>query len=142
MTDVKITACLSAAMGLGLMTIPAWADGYPAVPLFTGGKTVMDEQIAYPATGSAQVTAMMVTIGPGEQTELHTHGVPLFIHVLEGDVTVDYQGRGQRTYKQGESFLEAMNVPHRGLNPGSAPVKLLAVYIGAAGSENVVKVPQ
>lgn len=138
---MKISACLSAVFGFGLLTLPAWADGYPAVKLYSGSKTVMDEQIAYPATGAAHVNAMIVTITPGQQTELHKHGVPVFIQVLEGEVTVDYEGHGKRTYKQGESFLEAMDVAHRGMNLGSVPVKILAVYMGAEGSQDVIKMP-
>lgn len=138
---MKISACLSAVFGLGLLTVPALADGYPAVPLFSGSKTVMGEQIAYPTTGPAHVNAMIVTIAPGQQTELHKHGVPLFVQVLEGDVTVAYEGHGERTYKQGETFLEAMDVAHRGMNPGNTPVKLLAIYIGAEGAQDVIKLP-
>lgn len=138
---MKIAACISAVLGLGILALPAWADGYPAVKLFSGGKTVMDETIAYPTTGAANVNAMLVTIGPGQKTELHKHGVPVYIQVLEGEVTVAYEGHGERTYKQGESFLEAMDVAHTGMNLGSVPVKILAVYIGAEGAQDVIKVP-
>lgn len=138
---MKRATCVSAIIAFSLLTLPAWADGYPAVKLFSGSKTVMDETITYPATGAATVDAMLVTIGPGEKTELHKHGVPVYIYVLEGEVTVAYDGHGQRAYKQGESFLEAMDVPHVGMNLGSVPVKILAVYIGAEGSKNVVKAP-
>lgn len=138
---MKISAFLSAAAGLGLMVLPAWADGYPAVPLFSGSKTVMDEQIVYPTSGAAHVNVMIVTIEPGQKTEVHKHGVPLFIQVLEGEVTVDYEGHGQRAYKQGETFLEAMDVAHAGMNLGSVPAKLLAVYMGADGAQDVIKVP-
>lgn len=124
---------------MGLMAAPALADGYPAIPLYTGSKTVMDEDIAYPTTGKAQVNAMIVVLAPGEATQVHKHGVPTFIHILEGEVTVDYGDRGTRTYKQGESFLEAMDVAHAGKNTGSVPVKILAVYMGADGSQDVIK---
>ncbi len=124
-----------------LATTPVHADGYPAIPLFSGSKTVMDEEIAYPTTGKAHVNAMIVVLGPGERTVLHKHGVPTFIHILEGEVTVDYDGRGKRTFRQGESFLEAMDVTHAGMNTGDVPVKILAVYIGAEGSKDVVKQP-
>jgi quercetin dioxygenase-like cupin family protein len=117
---------------------PTLADGYPALPLFSGNKTVMDEEIAYPG-GKANVNAVIVVLGPGERTVLHKHGVPTFIHILEGEVTVDYAGRGTRTYRQGESFLEAMDVTHAGLNTGTAPVKILAVYMGAEGSQDTIK---
>ena len=81
------------AMGLlaaGFFAGPASADGYPAVSLFSGNKTVAGEEIAWPACGKANVNAMLVTIAPGEKTELHRHGVLLFVYVLEGDLTVDY----------------------------------------------------
>lgn len=117
----------------------ALADGYPAIPLFSGSRTVMDEDIAYPATGKAHVNALIVVLAPGEKTVLHKHGVPTFIHILEGEVTVEYEGRGKRTFRQGESFLEAMNVTHAGMNTGNVPVKILAVYMGADGASDVVR---
>lgn len=136
---MNLAPLLSAALMCGLFTGTALADGYPAIPLFSGSKTVMDEEIAYPATGKAHVNALIVVLAPGEKTVLHKHGVPTFIHILEGEVTVDYEGRGTRTYRQGESFLEAMNVTHAGLNTGKVPVKILAVYMGADGATDTIK---
>lgn len=121
------------------LTLTARADGYPAVPLFSGSKTVMDEEITWPTQGKAHVNALIVVLAPGETTVVHKHGVPTFIHILEGEVTVDYEGRGKRTYRQGESFLEAMNVDHAGTNTGQVPVKILAVYMGADGAQDVIK---
>lgn len=123
----------------GFAAVPVLADGYPAIKLFSGSRTVMDEEIAYPATGKAHVNAMIVSLAPGESTVVHKHGVPTFIYILEGEVTVDYKDHGKRTYHQGDSFLEAMNVAHAGQNTGKVPVKILAVYIGADGSQDVVK---
>jgi quercetin dioxygenase-like cupin family protein len=120
--------------------IPAFADGYPAISLYSGSKTVTGEEIAYPTEGKAHVNAMIVTLGPGEKTILHQHGVPVFIHILEGEVTVDYGDLGQKTFKQGESFLEAMKFTHAGRNTGSIPVRILAVYMGAKGARDVIPV--
>ena len=133
-----VTLALGALM-IGLAAAPVLADGYPAIPLFTGSKTVMDEEIAWPTSGKARVNALIVVLAPGEKTVVHKHGVPTFIHVLEGEVTVDYEGHGTRTYHQGESFLEAMDVSHAGINTGKVPVKILAVYMGADGTKDVIK---
>jgi len=133
-----VTLALGALM-IGLAAAPVLADGYPAIPLFTGSKTVMDEEIAWPTSGKARVNALIVVLAPGEKTVVHKHGVPTFIHVLEGEVTVDYEGHGTRTYHQGESFLEAMDVSHAGMNTGKVPVKILAVYMGADGTKDVIK---
>ena len=133
------TCVLGIVMMAGLSALPALADGYPAIPLFSGDTTVMGEEIAWPTTGKAHVNAMIVVLAPGETTVVHKHGVPTFIHILEGEVTVDYEGHGKRTYKQGESFLEAMDVEHAGTNTGTVPVKILAVYMGAEGAKDVIK---
>jgi len=136
---MKLASLALGALALAVAGAPAMADGYPAIPLFSGNRTVMDEAIAYPAGGAAHVTALIVVLAPGERTVVHKHGVPTFIHILEGEVTVDYDGHGKRTYRQGESFLEAMGVAHAGLNTGTVPVKILAVYMGAEGATDTIK---
>ncbi|WP_395689848.1 cupin domain-containing protein [Aestuariivirga sp.] len=128
----------AAFFAIGLMSAPALADGYPATPLLSTAKTIVGEDIVYPASGQPQVNAMMVNIAPGEKTELHSHGVPLFVYVLEGEVTVEYTGHGQKTFKQGDSFVEAMNVTHRGMNLTDGPVRILAVYMSAVGAKDVI----
>lgn len=125
---------------LATAATPALADGYPAIKLYSGSTTVMGEEIAYPTAGKAHVNAMIVTLAPGEKTMVHQHGVPVFIHILEGEVTVDYGAKGTKTFKQGESFLEAMEVAHAGMNSGTVPVKILAVYMGSENAKDVIPV--
>ena len=120
---------------------PAAADmqrSYPATQLLSTGKTVVGETIQYPTSGPANVTAAIVTLAPGAKTVVHRHGVPLFAYILNGEVTVDYGGHGKRTYRKGDAFMEAMSVPHRGINTGTEQVRILAVYMGAEGAQNVI----
>jgi quercetin dioxygenase-like cupin family protein len=56
-------------------------------------------------------------------------------------MTVDYGTKGTKTYKAGDSFLEAINWPHNGVNSGAVPVRLIAVYMGAEGAANTVTTP-
>ena len=84
------------------------------------------------------MTSAIVVMAPGERTILHRHGVPLFAYMLEGELTVDYGAHGTRVYRQGDSFMEAMNVSHAGRNTGTTTVRILAVYMGAEGSKDVV----
>ena len=126
---------------LSALTAQAAADGYPAVPLLSTSKTVMDEEIAYPTTGPAKISAMLVTIAPGEKTMVHQHGVPLFVYVLEGEVSVDYGKYGVKIFKKGQSFMEAMAIEHAGTNVTGSPVQLLAVYMGAEGAKDVIPRP-
>ena len=59
-------------------------------------------------------------------------------YILDGELTVDYGKHGKRTYLKGQTFMEAMNAPHVGINTGSEPVRLLAVYMGAKHAKDVI----
>jgi quercetin dioxygenase-like cupin family protein len=107
-------------------------------PLLSTGKTVMDEPIVYPTGAPAKVTTAIVSMSPGAETGWHKHGVPLVGLVLEGELTVDYGPRGKRTYKQGDSVAEAMNVPHNGRNTGTGTMRLFVVYMGADGLQTSI----
>ena len=103
------------------------------MPLLSTSKTVMDEPIVYPQGAPAKLTTGIVTMPPGAETGWHTHGVPLTGLILEGELTVDYGDKGKRTYKEGQSLAEAINIPHNGKNTGIGPMRLFVVYIGAEG---------
>jgi quercetin dioxygenase-like cupin family protein len=105
----------------------------PAVPLLSSGETVVGERIAYPAGAPAKVTAAVVTLAPGQETGWHTHGMPVLGYVLEGELEVDYGEKGVRVYRAGEAVLEAIGVAHNGRNTGVAPMRVLAVFMGADG---------
>ena len=114
------------------------AKDYPAAQLLSTSTTILGETIRYPRTGPAHVTAAIVTLAPGARTVMHKHGVPLFAYILDGELTVDYGTHGTRTYRQGQSFMEAMAVAHFGVNNGSQPLRLLAVYMGAKRAKDVI----
>ena len=114
------------------------AKDYPAAPLLSTSTTILGETIRYPQTGPAHVTAAIVTLAPGARTIMHKHGVPLFAYILDGELTVDYGTHGTRTYRQGQSFMEAMAVAHFGVNNSPQPVRLLAVYMGAKHAKDVI----
>lgn len=122
-----------------LVSAAALADeAYPARTLLSTGTAVTGETIRYPEGAAAQVTAIVVTIAPGAETVIHRHPTPMFAYILEGEVTVDYgAAQGRRVYRAGDAFMEAMTVPHKGINSGAIPVRILAVSMGAAGHRDV-----
>ena len=119
----------------------AWSQAYPTQDLLITSTTVVGETLHYPSSGPAQVTVSIVTIRPGTNTALHRHAVPLVAYILDGELTVDYVGKGQKIFRQGDALVEAMDVPHHGMNQGATPVKILAVYLGAKGAANVTLEP-
>lgn len=104
-------------------------------PLLQTGADTIEQPVVYP-DGIPKITAAIVTIPPGGETGWHNHQVPLFVYILEGEVSVDYGENGTKVYKQGVSFMEAMNSAHNATNKGTAPVRIMAVYMGAEGKIN------
>ena len=132
---LTVAALLLVAVAIGA---PAREGGYPAVTLLSTSTSIVGEPLRYPTSGPAHITAAIVTVAPGDQTIVHKHGVPMFAYILEGELTVDYGAHGKRVYRQGQAFMEAMDVEHFGVNSGSQPARILAVYMGAQGAENVI----
>jgi quercetin dioxygenase-like cupin family protein len=118
---------------IGLATARALEPPPRFTPLLSTGKTIMDEPIVYPTSAPAKLTTAIIAMPPGAETGWHTHGIPLTGLLLEGELTVDYGEKGKRTYKQGDSLAEAINVPHNGKNTGTGIMRLFVVFIGAEG---------
>ena len=102
------------------------------MPLLSTGTSIIGETIRYPKTGRSRVTAAIVTLAPGGRTIVHKHGVPLFAYILDGELTRSGLRQARQAHlPQGTNLHGAMNAPHVGINTGSEPVRLLAVYMGA-----------
>ncbi len=123
---------LTALLGFSAGKLAAAREPEPRLlSLVSSGQTVTGETIAYPVDAPAKVTAVILTLQPGEETGLHTHGVPAFGYVLEGELTVNYSDNSVRVYKAGDALLEAMAIAHNGRNTGQNQMRILAVFMGA-----------
>lgn len=116
------------------------ASGKPDVStvLDKQAQTVLDQLLQYPSDSQAQVSSAVLTFAPGVSTGLHRHDAPLYVYVLEGTITVTYDGGIVKNYSAGSAILEAMGTAHNGENRTDQPVKLLVVNIGAEGVANTV----
>lgn len=124
---------------LTVVTVHGQDNGYyPVQELVATGTTVVGETIQYPRSGKPKITVALISVLPGAKAAFHRHPVPLVAYILEGELTVDYGPKGIRLFRKGEAFIEAMDVPHRGMNQGKTVAQLLAVYIGAEGVVDVV----
>lgn len=101
-------------------------------------RTVLDQVLAYPGVSQAQVSAAVLTFEPGARTGMHRHDAPLFVYVLEGTITVTYDGGVVKEFSTGQGMLEAVGTAHEGENRTGSIVRLLAVNLGADGVANTV----
>src|SRR5690606_11673322 len=106
---LKLTLLL---LAFATPALPAESISYkmPVTPLLSTSETVIGQPIVFPA-GTAKVTAAIITLPPGGETGWHSHPVPLFGYMLEGELTVDYGDKGVKVYKPGDSLMEAVNWP-------------------------------
>lgn len=105
--------------------------------VFSGNRTIAGEKITFPQK-NASVRAIVVTLEPGEETAWHQHGAPLFAYILQGEVTVFYEGIGDKVIRQGEGVMEAMAVTHQGRNTSDGETRILAVFLLGDGKAAVV----
>lgn len=110
-----------------------------SVVLDKQARTVLDQLLEYPTGSQAQVSSAILTLAPGVSTGLHKHDAPLYAYVLEGTLTVTYDGGIVKKFSAGSAILEAVGTAHNGENKTDQPVKLLVVNIGAEGVANSVK---
>ncbi len=106
---------------------------------FSGDQTVIGETIRYPKGGPVNIQSLTVTLGPGETTGWHKHGVPAYGYILAGDLTIDYGEKGKRVYRAGEAFMDAIDWWHNGSNDTGKPVRILVVFMGAKGLSPVIR---
>ncbi len=85
---LAVLAGIGAAAGTmaGFSAIAQETPGPSVEALLETGVTILDQSLAYPAAGAPQITAAILTMAPGAETGLHRHEVPLFAHVLAGEL--------------------------------------------------------
>ncbi len=138
----------AASAVLAVLVAALWPPGssraleYKAVEtLLDTETTIIGQPFAYPAESPAKVKAVIVTLLPGEETGWHEHHVPLLGHMLEGELTVDYGEKGKRTYRPGDTLMEAVDYPHNGVNTGETPMRVLVVFMSSDTGVETEPVP-
>ncbi len=86
-----------------------------------------------------QVTAALVEIAPGGQSGRHYHPAPVFVYILEGELTWEADGHPPRLYRAGQAIVEDVNAWHNAFNGGSIPAKFLVVFLGEEGVPTTVR---
>ena len=136
---MKRTGILAIAVA-GHMAAPAAAQvKFSSTPILQSGATVGGASIAYPRTDSAELSAVRLDIGPSGETGRHMHPYPTLVYVLEGAIDVEMDGGMVNSYKAGDSFLMVVNTWTNAKNNGTAPAKMLVVFVGVHGKPNLVR---
>jgi quercetin dioxygenase-like cupin family protein len=75
---------------------------------------------------------------PGTKLPRHMHPFARYAYVLQGEVTVEYEGGKRQTFRTGAFIVEAIGVWHFGTNTGTLPLRLLVIDQVEAGKSNTI----
>lgn len=144
---VLLSACLLVGCGGGEQTTLDTGASPAASPLASGPAklldaqeiTVLDQRVTYPTRKPARITSDITILEPGQETGWRRHRIPVYVYVLEGTYTVEYDAAVTRDFPAGSAFLQAMKVDYNGINKGTEPVRILTVYMGAKGIRDIIE---
>ena len=92
-------------------------------------------------TPGQQAVLVEVTIPAGGREGRHTHPGTLLVHILEGVMTFEHEGRPVNSYKPGDSFTAEPGKIHEGMNRGTVPIKAIAAFVVEKGKPLTTQVP-
>jgi quercetin dioxygenase-like cupin family protein len=121
---------LFAVLGLVAFAIPAAAQQAPVKPAPVQRTPI--GKIDVPGSNYEVVTAM-VTLQPGFKAGRHTHPGTVQAQVLEGEFMIQIDGQPEKTFKAGQSLEVPDSAVHTEGAVGSAPAKLIAIYVVEKG---------
>ena len=125
----KIAATLLAAGG-GAGVALAQQAGLAAPQL------LLRENVAGMPRGEMQeVRVMSAIFKPGDKTVFHTHRSPVTVYVLEGQFTLELEGRAPQVISAGQAYVEPPHVKMTGYNRSTSQLlRVVIFYVSDPGT--------
>ena len=115
----------------GVSIVGAWSAAHAQQTAPAVVRTVLLEQdLGIPGY---KETLVEVRIPVGGREGKHTHSGTAMVHVEEGELTLEHEGKATKTYRVGESFAIEAGKVHEGINRGNTPIKAIATFVGEKG---------
>lgn len=80
------------------------------------------------AAGDYDLINQVLDLPPGSGVPNHSHGGPVVVTVIAGEVTL-IEGGGERVVKSGESWTESVGYVHAVTNKGASTARVVASYL-------------
>lgn len=119
---------------LAVIGCSAWAFPASAAevkPLMKSSTSWDGGSISYPQ-GTPEISAVQITIKPGEKLPFHCHPVPTFGFIQSGSLIVETADGKTHAFKKDDVVVEVMNTVHRGHNPSKTRNTVLIVFYAGA----------
>ena len=92
---------------------------------------LLEEVVHGMPTGDSQKIRMMTaSFKPGDRTVFHTHPFPVTVYILQGEFTLELEGRKPTILKTGQAFVEPPHVKMTGFNrSGTESLRVVIFYV-------------
>ena len=88
-----------------------------------------------PKTDTQEVRVLTATFKPRDRTVFHTHRSPVTVYVLEGNFTLELDGRAPVVVSAGQAYVEPPNVKMTGYNKSATDdLKVVIFYVSDVGT--------
>ena len=81
-----------------------------------------------------EAVLVQVDFPVGSREGRHTHPGLLIIHVDQGTLSLESEGKPATDYKAGDSVVVEAGKIHEGINKGSTPIKVIATFVIPKGA--------
>ncbi len=114
-------------MGVACWAAPAFAQQ----PGLARPNEVLSQTVEQmPRGDKQQVRVLTASFKPGDRTVFHTHRSPVTVYVLEGQFTLELEGRPTVVVSAGNAYVEPPNVKMTGFNRSAAEsLKVVIFYV-------------
>ena len=129
MKRLTVLTSLLAVLSLALPVGVVFGQPQPA-----GVTTVFEQRFeaASPPT-QGEVLQAVLDFAPGSWTPTHTHGGPVYVTVLEGEMTLRMGGADQK-FRAGEGWIDNPDEPHAAGNDGTTAARIVATFVLPRGA--------
>jgi quercetin dioxygenase-like cupin family protein len=97
---------------------------------------VLKESVAQmPKSDTQEVRVLTASFKPGDKTVFHSHRWPVTVYVLEGQFSLDLEGRPPAVVSAGQAFVEPPNVKMTGYNRSTTDaLRVVIFYVSELGT--------
>lgn len=94
------------------------------------------------SVANREAVVARVEVSPGSAAGWHTHPGDEISYVQDGEATLLQAGQPPRKVAAGEAFVIPAGVVHNAINHGTAPIKLIGVYVVEKGQPLATPAPE
>ena len=129
-------SAIAAVAAVAVASGSVYAQGAGPGPGLAAPQLVLRESVTQmPKSDLQEVRVITAAFKPGDRTVFHTHRSPVTVYVLEGQFTLDLDGRGPVVVSAGQAFVEPPNVKMTGYNKSTTDaLRVVIFYVSDPGT--------